>query len=244
MNEPFFSTLNLGTSTSSGSSSSLPFRLLDMPNPHNYSFFGSSDPYTYWTSHNNYMDRITSENAAAQEGLQSTSIDNSRSEMTIPTGEEIGEDLIPEEIEGEVISSAETGPLGLALFANQAIGQATASTMEAAQRDVVAQDYSSNMSQHGLNVGLNAGLVKANQEASVQSQASGAFAGSMFGPIGALIGHAVGGVVAANPAMFQTASSFQGAINPSDTGIVASQTTNATTGISDMTDDVTGTDSS
>nr|QWY81624.1 MAG: hypothetical protein [Polycipiviridae sp. XZN141292] len=224
----------LGASSSAGGSTTRAFDLFDMPNPLNISFFGSSDPYSTYTSQQGGVEQSMATNSMRE----TPSIGDSGDSPVI--GEEIGEDTVAELSEaGSVAALGETGPIGLAVLANQQIGQAVASSLEASQKDVVAQDYSANLGQHGLNVDMNAGLIRNNQEATIQSQASAAFAGSMFGPLGALIGHAIGGVMPADPTSFLTASSFNGSIDPSDTGIVASETTMATTGQSTMQDDIT-----
>lgn len=246
-----FSTLNIGAGSSRSNTQDLFSNVPNLSNPLNLSFFGVSDYYTGLTRTWDDVERRVAENSAAQKGEELTSIDNQRtteqelaSGITSESAEEASEELTAEALEGEEVADIGAGPIGFALMANQQIGNAVSMGLEGSQNQISNQNYVANSSQHGLNVGLNASLIRSNQEAQIRSQTNGAFAGSMFGPLGALIGHAIGGVMASNPSILDTAASFQGAVNPSDTGIVASETTAAMTGESTMQDDITGTASS
>ncbi|UUV42134.1 MAG: hypothetical protein [Macrobrachium rosenbergii virus 2] len=247
-----FSTFELGASSSRSNTQDVFSAIPNLSNPLNLSFFGVSNYYSSLTRDWDDVEKRVAENAAAQKGEELTTLDNSRaSELSIAgltsgleDGEEATEELTSGLLEGEEVAESSAGPLGIALMANQQVGNAVALGLEGSQNQIMNQNYVANSSQHGLNVGLNSSLIRASQDAQIRSQTNGAMAGSMFGPLGALIGHAIGGVIASNPTYLNTAASFQGAVNPTDTGIVASESTSAMTGESTMQDDITGTASS
>lgn len=239
-----FNTLDIGASTSGASDASR--FLVSSPNLSNsmgLSFFGTSDSYpgikNLWERSENQV-----EANAVETGY--TSSMGTKVPGFVPEGAEIISSTATEEIAeeggilaGEVAADIGAGPAGIALLVNQQLGNAVTSAMSAATEDQINSDNTQNLSQHGMNVDLNAGMIKSNQEATRQNQESGASIGSMFGPLGALIGHSIAGVVSANPSLFQTAGSFLGPVNPTDTGIAMAQTTDAMTNNSTMVDNVT-----
>lgn len=145
-----------------------------------------------------------------------------------------------EAVEGAAEISAASTPWTLAAIVNQQLGQVTSQAISTGMQNMSNQDFNRNIQSHGLNVGLNAQLIQNQQEQTIRNQELGGTIGSFFGPIGALIGHAVAGTVQANPNLLNTAGSFQGWINPQQTGIVASQTTSGDVGISEMADSING----
>lgn len=125
---------------------------------------------------------------------------------------------------GEAIASAST-PWTLAAIVNQQLGEVTSKAITTGLQNQSASDFAQNMGQHGLNVGLNAGIIQSQQENTIRNQELGGSIGSFFGPVGALIGHAVAGYASVNQDQLRTAGSFQGMVNPLQSGIVASQST-------------------
>lgn len=129
-------------------------------------------------------------------------------------------------------------PWTLAAIVNQQLGMATSKAISTGMQNMSAQNYNQNIQSHGLNVGLNASLIQSQQEQTIRNQELGGTLGSFFGPIGALIGHAVAGTVQANPDLLKTAGSFNGYINPQQTGVVASETTLGDNGTMEQTDSI------
>lgn len=234
-----FDTRNITSSLGSNASTNFLVSSPNLSNSEGLSFFGVSDSYSGVA---NLWDRIENQvasNAAEQTGAASSTLPASEIAGTGGLAT-LGEVSIETGIaEASTVGASVAGPLGLALMVNQQLGQAVAQGMSSATETQIASDKTSNLLQHGLNVDLNANMIQANQEATRQNQETGAMIGSMFGPIGALIGHAIAGYVSASPSQFQTASSFNGPVDPTDTGIVATQSTSAMTGQSDMVDNVT-----
>lgn len=157
------------------------------------------------------------------------------SEVTNTTGE--AEEAIEAVSSGEAIAEG-SNPVGLALLVNQQLGSAVNNTMNQGTEQQITKDMIINSQQNGLNVGLNTQLVRAAQEQTRSNQDLGGTIGSLFGPLGALIGHAIAGVVQPDANLLNTANSFQGAVNPSDTGVVASASTASLTGQSNLVDNV------
>lgn len=145
--------------------------------------------------------------------------------------------------EGAEVASSST-PWGFAAIVNQQLGQATSKAITTQLQNQSSNDYSANMLSHGLNVGLNASIIQQQQENVIRNQELGGTIGSFFGPIGALIGHAVAGFASVNPQLLDTAGSFQGWINPQQSGIVASQTTSGDLGENTQVDNVDTTNDS
>lgn len=152
-------------------------------------------------------------------------------------GTDIAEEAVEGLTEGEAIASAST-PWTLAAIVNQQLGEVTSKAISTGLQNQSASDYAQNSQQHGLNVGLNASIIQSQQENTIRNQDLGGSIGSFFGPIGALIGHAVAGYASVNQDQLQTAGSFQGMVNPLQSGIVASQTTAGDQGENTQIDNV------
>lgn len=159
------------------------------------------------------------------------SIESTTEELN--TAEEAVEGLT----EGEAIASAST-PWTLAAIVNQQLGEVTSRAITSGLQNQSSTDYAQNMQQHGLNVGLNASIIQSQQQNTIRNQEIGGSIGSFFGPIGALIGHAVAGYASVNQDQLKTAGSFEGMINPLQSGIVASQSTAGDLGQQTQVDNV------
>lgn len=149
-----------------------------------------------------------------------------------------------ESIEGaeEILEAGEaaesSSPWGLAAIINQQIGSVVNSAMTTQLSTQQTADYQQNINQHGVNVGVNADLIRSNEQQTINTkEAAGAF-GSLLGPLGTLIGRSVVGNTPPDQSVLNTAASFQGRIDPTDTGIAQSATTVAASGTSSMQDTV------
>lgn len=238
---PIFSTIrDLQPPSSSGTSGPDIFNIANLSNPLNLSFFGTSDHYSNIQSDWERIERTVSENATGALSSATPSTDLSRAglgfESELLPSIEIAEGAVEAT---EVAADSSAGPMGLALMVNQQIGNALTSGMASSQQVQSNSDYVHNMQQHGLNVGLDASLIMQNQQSTIRNQETAGTIGSLFGPIGALIGHSIAGVVSANPDLLTNSGSFQGAVNASDSNIVASQTTQSLAGDSTLVDNVT-----
>jgi len=189
-------------------------------------FEGLSDPWGLKNSPIIDDNEIKSSESAVQENSQVEEIPEIAGEV--------------EAVEGAAEVAASGTPWTLAAIVNQQLGEVTSRAISTGMQNMSSQNFNSNIQSHGLNVGLNAQLIQSQQEQTIRNQELGGTIGSFFGPIGALIGHAVAGTVQANPGLLNTAGSFQGWINPQQTGIVASATTSGDQGVSEMTDTVNG----
>lgn len=165
----------------------------------------------------------------------------------VDDAEEVLEKAAPESEEAteaiEAVSAGESiaegsNPVGLALIVNQQLGQAVNSTMTQGTEQQITSDMVHNSQQNGLNVGLNSQLIRSTQEQTRSNQDLGGTIGSLFGPLGALIGHAIAGTVQPSPNLLNTANSFGGALNPSDTNVVDSASTASLSGQSNLVDNV------
>lgn len=223
-----------------------------LQNQYGLSFFGTSQHYPDVVNDWNRVEQAVSANSATgvsnqlgtnttEQGIRSGTVDVSSS--TSNTLSEITEGA--EEVEGIAEGAvAESGiglPVALAAAANQQIGEAYVRAESANTENLINQDYAQNMAQHGLNVGLDSSIIRGNQEATRQNIESAGLAGSVFGLPGALIGQALASTVSANPnsSILNTAQSFGGAYNPSDTNAVASASTANLSGQSNLVDNVT-----
>ena len=104
-------------------------------------------------------------------------------------------------------------------------------------------DYQQNINQHGVGIGLNADLIRQNQQQTISSKDSAGAIGSFFGPIGILIGRSLAGNNQPDQNVLKTDNSFEGRVDPTDTGIAGSASTTAASGVSSMVDTVDTTSS-
>lgn len=198
---------------------------VDGPANPNLNFFGVSDYYnnlrTDWTK----IEAKSSENAL--KGASPSNVQSTAGSQLASAGVSSGLSTI-------------SGPVGLAAYISQQVGQGINSIQSAETGKQIQQDYAKNIQAHGVNVQQGADLVRGQQEAIREKAFQGGSIGSLFGPIGALIGHAIGGLHESNPDLLKTAVSSSGQINPYDTRISASASTAAPSGISTLIDNVTG----
>lgn len=222
-----------------------------LQNQYGLSFFGTSEHYPNVLNDWTRLERAVSTESPASVSGQFAGAENQSArtgpiDFVTSAAEESSEvSTAVEETEGIAEGAvAESGvglPVALAAAANQQIGEAYVRAESANTENQINLDYAHNLSQHGLNVGLDASIIHGNQEATRQNIESAGLAGSVFGLPGALIGQALASTVSANPnsSILNTAQSFGGAYNPSDTNAVASASTANLSGQSDMVDNVT-----
>ncbi|UXD80039.1 hypothetical protein [Linepithema humile polycipivirus 1] len=247
---------NAGRALSGGGHTASDFfrSIPSLQNQYGLSFFGTSNHYPSLTNDWQRIERTVSENAAAQTGIQSTSAASETEELATTLNGALSESAATtvgeltgsaEEVEGIAEGAAvESGvgtPFALAAIVNQQLGEGYVRAQSADTENQIAHDSASNATQHGLNVALDASIIRNNQEATRQNIESAGLAGSLFGLPGALIGQALASTVSADPnsSILNTASSFEGMYNPSDTNAVASATTADLSGQSNLVDNVT-----
>lgn len=133
---------------------------------------------------------------------------------------------------GQVASSvgALTGPVGVALAINSALGSATAGAIDAGNKSTIASDYAFNAKQQGSSAGFQANLIRDLDTAHSQITASGAQIGGLAGPLGAWFGSLIANAIQDsepkdNYSDLKTGYSFEGRFNPQDTGAVNTQST-------------------
>nr|UMO75664.1 MAG: hypothetical protein [Polycipiviridae sp.] len=126
---------------------------------------------------------------------------------------------------------------GIAAIINQQLGQATANAMNASMKEGIASDFAHNTIQQGMGAQLQSNIIEKNENANVENISSIAGIGSILGPAGAAAGNAIGSAIfTPQSAYMNTANSFNGMVNPQDTGIVQSLNTSDATGQTQMID--------
>lgn len=142
----------------------------------------------------------------------------------------------------EGIASAFPGP-GTALLINSIAGDATASVINASERNTIASDFLTNSKQQGSQSGYQASLIRQMEEARSNANLAGGRIGGILGPLGAFFGHALASAFQdTNPNSayddYKTGYSFEGKYNPQDTGAVNSGTTANLSGQTNMIQNV------
>lgn len=135
-------------------------------------------------------------------------------------------------------ASAISGPAAALGAISQAVGEGVNSIQNSNISNQISKDYSQNIRQHGVNVGLNSDLIKLSQENTRNYASAGGSIGALFGPIGALVGHAIGSSVSNTSLNLNTAASFKGMIDPTDSRVAQASTTNSFSGTSNLIDNV------
>lgn len=146
-------------------------------------------------------------------------------------------DNLPEISKG-VAEAVEVGesstPFGVAAIVAQQLGSGLNQALNTSLTNQQSQDYLTNINQHGVNVSLNAELIKNAEQQDIDSKSAGGSIGSIIGPLGTLIGRSIAGDVQQAPGYLNTAGSFSGWVNPSDTSISQSASTASPSGDSTM----------
>lgn len=142
----------------------------------------------------------------------------------------------------EGVASAFPGP-GTALLINSIAGDATASAINASDKNTIASDFLQNSKQQGSQSGYQANLIRQMEEARSNANLAGGRIGGIFGPLGAFFGHMLASAFQdTNPNSvyddYKTSYSFEGKYNPQDTGAVNSGTTANLTGETNMIQNV------
>lgn len=142
----------------------------------------------------------------------------------------------------EGIASAFPGP-GTALLINSMAGDATASAINAGEKNTIASDFLQNSKQQGSQSGYQASLIQQMEQARSNANLAGGRIGGIFGPLGAVFGHMLAAAIQdTNPNSvyddYKTGYSFEGKYNPQDTGAVNSGTTANLTGETNMIQNV------
>ncbi|UHR49691.1 MAG: hypothetical protein GuPV2_gp2 [Guiyang polycipivirus 2] len=165
---------------------------------------------------------------AGRFGAEQTNID----ELAIESA-----DNLPEISKGiaEAVEVGESStPFGIAAIVAQQLGSGLNQALNTSLTNQQSQDYLSNINQHGVNVSLNADLIKNAEQQDIDSKSAGGSIGSIVGPLGTLIGRSIAGDVQQAPGYLNTAGSFSGWVNPTDTSISQSASTASPSGDSTM----------
>lgn len=164
---------------------------------------------------------LSSEIAGAEETVEST-------ETSIEATEAAAE-----------VAEGSTG-IGLLAILNQQLGQATTSALQANLNDQVNKDFVSNSLQQGIGASEQANIIKGEEEVNTNKITAASSIGSILGPLGSLAGQAIGQAIyqPGNSYSLNTANSFNGMINPQDTGVVQSLNTDAASGETQQVENV------
>lgn len=206
------------------------------------------EDYSWNTGANQYLQPQTG--WPGRQGLGANISEATAEATTVPAGDLSG---LPAELSEGVeatLGAVETGAeavetgaevaegfsgFGIAAIINQQLGQATANAMTANMRETQTADFAKNTIQQGMGAQLQAGIIDKIEGANIDKTSSIAGIGSILGPAGAAAGKAIGSAIySPGNAYMNTANSFNGMVNPQDTGIVQSLNTTAQTGDTQM----------
>lgn len=142
----------------------------------------------------------------------------------------------------EGVASLVPGP-GTLLLINSLAGDATASAINAGEKNTIASDYLHNVKQTGSQSNYQASLIQQMEQARSNANLAGGKIGGLFGPLGAFFGHMLASAFQdTNPNAiyddYKTSYSFDGRVNPQDTGLVNSGNTEMMTGQTNMQQNV------
>lgn len=138
----------------------------------------------------------------------------------------------------EEVAEGSTG-IGLAAILNQQLGQATTSFLQSGLNSIINSDFIRNSLQQGIGAQEQANIIKGQEEVNSNKISSISSIGSIIGPLGSLLGQAIGqSVYQPGSSNLATANSFNGMINPQDTGVVQSLNTDAATGETQQVENV------
>lgn len=136
------------------------------------------------------------------------------------------------------VASAAAGPIGLAAQVSQSIGEAIGSTLTARDQGIASKDTEHNRQQYSIANSQNTRAIADAQNNTINNRSNGAAIGSLFGPIGALAGYFAASLMSdQNRGVFH-ANSFEGAIDPTDSGIAASHSTALASGQTNFKDSI------
>lgn len=135
---------------------------------------------------------------------------------------------------------ASATPVGMIALINSMLGDATAAGINASNQNQISKNYISNSMAKGSQSGFQAGLIKESEMAHANITNAGAKIGGIAGPLGAWFGSLIANAIQDSTPKdayndFKTGYSFDGKVNPQDTGLVASGTTSGLSGESNMT---------
>lgn len=142
----------------------------------------------------------------------------------------------------EGVASLIPGP-GTALLINSIAGDATASAINASDKNTIANDYLHNVKQTGSQSNYQASLIQQMEQARSNANLAGGKIGGLFGPLGAFFGHMLASAIQDNNPNaiydnYKTTYSFDGRVNPQDTGLVNSGNSSMLTGDTNMIQNV------
>lgn len=142
----------------------------------------------------------------------------------------------------EGVASLIPGP-GTLMLINSLAGDATASAINAGEKNTIANDYLHNVKQSGTQSNYQASLIQQMEQARSNANLAGGKIGGLFGPLGAFFGHMLASAIQDNNPNaiyddYKTSYSFDGRVNPQDTGLVSSSNSDMMTGQTNMQQNV------
>nr|UMO75670.1 MAG: hypothetical protein [Polycipiviridae sp.] len=138
------------------------------------------------------------------------------------------------------LSAGGMGPIAIAAQVSQQVGQGIGSSLKANDESKMMKDYAANSKVASVGNTQNAALIRNAQQDTINKNYNAAMIGSLFGPLGALAGHFVSSLVNTQDRPVFEANSFQGGVDPTDSGINGAQSTAAPSGRSEMQDSING----
>lgn len=138
----------------------------------------------------------------------------------------------------EAATTSLAGPATIAMMVGQQLGSAVSSGVSNIEEQKVTNAMVYNSQLPGIGSGQQTSLIQSNMQQNVNSDRTAMNIGALVaGPLGALIGHAVASAYFSSPLSSQsleTAYLFGGRVNPQDTGVAASLSTAAASGVTDQ----------
>jgi len=131
-------------------------------------------------------------------------------------------------------------PVGLIALLNSMAGDATAAGIHASNMSGITKYFISNSTQPGSSSAFQAQLIRERDTAHANIANAGGKIGGIAGPLGAWFGTLIANAIQDSSPKddyndFKTGYSFEGRVNPQDTGLVGSNTTGNLSGESNMT---------
>lgn len=135
---------------------------------------------------------------------------------------------------------ASATPVGMIALLNSMAGDATAAGINAANMSNISKNFVSNSMKPGASSTFQAQLIRDRDTAHAGITNAGAKIGGIAGPLGAWFGSLIANAIQDSGPKndyedFKTAYSFDGRVNPQDTNLVGSATTNDLSGEFNMT---------
>ncbi|QBL75892.1 putative capsid protein [Solenopsis invicta virus 8] len=183
-----------------------------------------------------------------QGGVKSSSVSSTPLQNGVRQLWDVQEAKIASNAKNMLASTAETasaktirgfsGTLGLGAYVSQQAGQGINSLLTNAETATQRSDYDKNIANLTLGGSQSANIIRNEQQKSIDSRNTAGAIGSLFGPVGALVGHALGGKSFDSSVLNTFNSVTGGKVNPTDTGIAGSLNASASSGTTNISQNV------